>query len=277
MSAVRPLRQDRGATILRLVLPVSGVRATVQAPTGAEELLLAEGRPSDPALALALVRRIARADDPMDWGMLPVHDIDTLIVRLRQAQIGDHVMTDIACTRPGCGQRVDMSFGLGDYLMHNRPRQPRGRSWRAEPCADAAGWFQLAGDAGAVPFRLPTIGDQIEVAGAADASTALAARCIRTDALPVRLSRRIEAAMEALAPPLAGPLQGRCPECSATIEAWFDARTYCLTELCARTRFVFDDIHLLAERYHWSERAILRLPRTRRERYAERARLAGAA
>ena len=37
---------------------------------------------------------------------------------------------------------------------------------------------------------------------------------------------------------------------------------------------VFDDIDVLAERYHWSERAILSLPLTRRTQYVERARQA---
>jgi hypothetical protein len=80
--------------------------------------------------------------------------------------------------------------------------------------------------------------------------------------------------MARLAPPLATPLRGQCPHCGAPITALFQARHYCLRELSDRARFVFDDIDILAERYHWSERAILTLPLSRRTLYAERARQA---
>ena len=80
--------------------------------------------------------------------------------------------------------------------------------------------------------------------------------------------------MTALAPPLAGPLRGQCPHCGRFIEAWFEARLYCLQELRDRARFVHDDVDALAERYHWSERDILKLPQMRRAQYAERARQA---
>lgn len=80
--------------------------------------------------------------------------------------------------------------------------------------------------------------------------------------------------MAALAPPLAGPLQGPCPHCASPIAARFEARLYCLQELRDRARFIFDDIDALAERYHWSERAILTLPHLRRTSYVERARRA---
>jgi len=83
--------------------------------------------------------------------------------------------------------------------------------------------------------------------------------------------------MALLAPPLAGPIEGRCPDCGAAIAARFEARGYCLRELRDRARFVYDDIDTLAERYHWSEEAILMLPYARRVLYAERARQARAA
>jgi hypothetical protein len=80
-----------------------------------------------------------------------------------------------------------------------------------------------------------------------------------------------------LAPAQAGPMQGQCPHCGSAITALFQPRQYCLRELRERARFVYDDIDALAERYHWSERAILRLPAARRTHYVERARQARAA
>ena len=72
-------------------------------------------------------------------------------------------------------------------------------------------------------------------------------------------------------------MQGQCPHCGAAIMALFQPRQYCLRELRERARFVYDDIDALAERYHWTEPAILRLPAARRSQYVERARQARAA
>lgn len=275
MPAARTPRPRRAAPLARFILPVSGIAVSLAQPTGAEDVLLAEHRPDDPALVLALVERIAWSDSAVDWEDLPVSDIDTLIARWRQAVVGDRVVAETACVVPSCGERVDLSFGIGDFLAHHRPRTGtvRGRGWRAEPAGDAPGWFRLGADDADVIFRLPTLADQIAVAGDPDPAAALATRCV-TPVPPPRRRAWVEAAMERLAPPLSTPLGGRCPQCGAPITALFHARDYCLRELRDRARFVFDDIDVLAERYHWSERAILTLPLTRRTHYVERARQA---
>jgi hypothetical protein len=277
MQAAVPPRSRNSDTAVRFVLPVSGAMVTLREPTGVEDLLLAEHAPEDPRLALALAQRLARgdvaADAAPDWVALCVADIDTLVVRLRQMLVGDRVVAEMTCA--SCDCRVDLSFGLGSYLAHHRPapRPPRGRGWTSAICADAPGWHAVTADGTeAARFRLPALADQIAVYGVPDAAAALAARCIRPHDAPARTRARVEAAMAALAPPLAGPLQGQCPECGAPVAARFEARLYCLQELRDRARFVYDDVDTLAERYHWSERAILALPRARRVQYAERAR-----
>jgi len=319
-------RARGGAPMARFVLPVSGVAVALRQPTGAQDVLLAEHGIEDPALVLALVEQLGQANPSVDWSALPVTDIDTLILRLRQAVIGNRVLAEIMCTTASCGQRVDLSFGIDAWLAHHRPRPAGRRDWWTERAADAPGWYVLhpwgrdqtvapdaaragdnpaivathatevpvvagmaegstaatgpngaqerARDADEVRFRLPTLADQIAADGELDAVAALAARCIRPASPPVRARLRVEAAMAMLAPPLAGPLQGRCPHCAALIAARFEARMYCLQELRDRARFVYDDIDALAERYHWSERAILTLPYARRTTYVERARQA---
>jgi hypothetical protein len=277
MTAPQPRRDGHRSTTAGFVLPVSRLRVALAEPTGAVELLLAESDAADPALGLAIAQQLGQAEGDVDWSALAVHDIDTLVVRLRQTLVGDQVVADTVCPTADCGRRVDLSFGLDAYLAYHRPRSARGRGWSAKPCAETPGWYSLEADGAEVArFRLPNVSDQIAVGGVTDEAGALAARCILAAEAPARVRRRVNVAMESLAPPLAGPLQGRCPDCEGRIDAWFDARLYCLQGLCARARFVFDDVALLAEHYHWSEKAILNLPLTRRERYAERARLARA-
>jgi hypothetical protein len=280
MPAVAMPRDRDSAPVASFVLPVSGLAVSLRAPTGAEEVLLAERRAEDAALALALAERLGRAETPLDWSALSITDIDVLIARLRIAMVGDRVIGEAACVSAACGEKVDLSFRLSDWLDHHRPRPglPRGRGWRAAPAADAPGWYVLTvRNEDAARFRVPTLADQIAVQDAADPAAALAARVTEPAAPPARLRARAEAAMEMLAPALAGPMQGQCPHCGEALTALFHPRQYCLRELRDRARCVYEDIDALAERYHWSEQAILRLPAARRSQYVERARQARAA
>lgn len=256
-------------------LPVSGRRVALRQPTGRDEMLLLEARGAEPARAIAFATRLAC--DGTDAASLPVPDLDALLLRLRQALVGDRLLTETACPARGCRARVDISFGIEAFLTHHRPHQPRLRAWQVTPCAEPAGWFGLRA-VGAAPdtarFRLPTAGDERDAAGQPDAAAALARRCIAPLPLPARARRAAEAAMAALAPPLAGPLSGTCPECGADVTIGFDPRRFVLAELRARAGFVAEDVDALAGRYHWTERAILELPGTRRTAYAEMARRA---
>lgn len=276
MSSAFPPRRPVFSGGDRFPLPVSAALVSLEQPSGAEEVLLAEHAPEDPRLTLQLVERLARGETgpgiPLDWAALTVTDIDTLIVRLRQMLTGDRIIAEMSCASPACGGRLDISFSLGEYLRHHLS-VPRRRGWSAAPCADAPGWHILRENGvDEARFRLPTLADEIAVHGLPDAMDALTSRCIRLQSTRARTRARVETAMEALAPSLAGPLQGQCPECGAPVAAQFEARLYCLRELRDRARFVYDDVDILAERYHWSERVILDLPRARRLQYAERAR-----
>jgi hypothetical protein len=269
---VRVRRRSSGGSAVGFVAPLSGMAVTLREPTGAEDLLLAEHRIDDPHLVLRLVESLAETETSVNWGEQAVFDIDTLILRLRQAVMGDRVATHVTCA--GCAGPVELSFGIETYLAYRRPHEGplKKRGWGA--CGpDGTGWGRLAGAEDAQPrFRVPTLNDQIAVAGASDPPDALAHRCIEPYPLPAKLSARVETALDAYAPPLAGPVHGHCPDCGAAVEARFEARRYCLQELRYRAQYVYDDVDALAERYHWSERTILAMPFARRTQYAERAR-----
>jgi hypothetical protein len=265
------------------LLPVSGQRVIVRAPTGADELLLLEAPDDDMRLALELMTQLAGSLDggnaaiDDEWRHLTATDLDVFILRLRQSTLGDRVIADVRCKAEGCEQRIDVSFGIDDYLDHHLPsRTPlRGRGWIAEP-AEEPGWFRLnrrpADDQGEVRFRLPTVADLMLVTGSAEAPDELARRCIRPATLTARQRRGAEAAMEAIAPCLSQSLQGECPDCGAQMTVFFDPRRYCLRELRDRAGFLYQDVDILARRYHWAESDILALPHLRRTGYAEAAR-----
>ena len=282
------------------ILPVSGQRVVLCAASGTEDLLLLEGRESDLALALALVNRLVRATDPeapdgkpADWCHLTASDLDVLMLRLRQGMLGARVQADAPCSGAGCGSRIDISFEIDAYIAHHFSRDAGAKNLRAAPIAEQPGWFYPALSRGGkensaaraashrrgaraptekICFRLPTVADLLAVAHGADPAKDLAQRCIRPPGISGRERRRVEAAMEAMAPSLSHDLQGICPDCGATVTVYFDARRYCLRELKDRSAFVYQDIDVLARRYHWAEADILAMPRNRRMNYAEFAR-----
>jgi hypothetical protein len=274
--------------ITQFALPVSGVVVSLSHPTGIEDLLLVECGDDDDSAALALARRLAWAEDGSEiaWAGLAPTDLDVLVLRLRQALLGDRIASDLRCRSDGCGSRVDIAFSIEDYLAHHHPKPPeprgRGRMWRVLACTDEPSWFTLAPDTpesahAAARFRLPTVADQIQAARQHDPEAALARVCIRPERIAAPLRRRVEAAMQAMAPALAGELGGRCPDCRATVAARFDPRRYCLRELRDRARYIYEDVDVLARRYHWTEDSILAMPNARRAGYVEFALAGGSA
>jgi hypothetical protein len=273
MRALATHSAGQGLATARCILPLSGRSMALRRLNGWEDVLLAEGQADDPALALTLTERVVTSSDEVDLGALPVADADVLMVCLRQAILGDHVCPETVCTAAGCGKKIDLPFRLSAYLAHHRAKTVpfKMRGLVVDRAPDQAGWYRLAGPGTPeLHFRLPSLGDLVAVWNTPDRAGALAERCLRPTP-PAALRRLVERAMAALAPPLAGTLQGACPECGAQMNVFFEARPYCLQELSDRARFVYEDIDLLACRYHWSEQAILDLPSERRIFYAERA------
>ncbi|MBN3753669.1 hypothetical protein G3N95_12025 [Paraburkholderia sp. Tr-20389] len=234
---------------------------------------------TDQALSVALrfIERLVNAGqgEQFDAAAIPFYDLEFLLFRVRQQLLGDRIATDTACQAPGCAARVDISFGIDDYLRHHRPLgQPwKSRTWEAVEAE--LHWYRLMRRADGTElglFRLPTARDLVELQHTRGASERLAERCIRPRGRGHNERRVIEGAMHLIAPCLSGNLSGYCPACGAPISVLFEPRQYFLAELRERAQFVLEDVHLLAEHYHWSESEILAMPNRRRVAYAELAR-----
>lgn len=248
-------------------LPVSGVEVEVRQPAGTEDVLLAEAVALDVDLALALVRTVTRVAEgaTVSWETLPHTDLDVLLLLTRRAVFGDLVRATVRCPADACGAAISVAFSTMEYLDHHRPSPAPG----VEP-DDEPGWCRLTGSG--VRFRPPAAADISAVAGDRRPERTLLSRCVRPENPPAATRRRVERAMQRLAPSLVGELTGACPECGAVVAIRFDPVQFCLRELSDQAASVFEDIHLLASVYHWPEAQILTLPRRRRTRYAEMAR-----
>ena len=247
-----------------LRLPVSGLAVTLRQLAGAEDILLLEATAFDTSLALALLYGIAQSanGERVEWDMLSVTDLDAMLLLTRQAIFGDSIRADAACPAWGCGAPIEVSFRVSEYLAHHKPRKVRG----VEP-KEETGWFRFRDVP--VEFRLPSGADRVAIAPHSHPEGELIRRCVRPADLSAKVLKRVEKAMEAIAPSLSNNLQGKCAECGAVVEIFFDPQQFTLRELRHQAVFIYEDIHLLAMYYQWSEAEILALPRQRRIHYAE--------
>jgi hypothetical protein len=246
-------------------LPVSGKAISLLLPSGWEDVLLCEWRGEGSAMAHRLLGSITAKDagqETFDWGDLPITDIEWALLLLRRSLFGDFVTTSVVCKQPECGAKIDVSFRIRDYLGQFQLDMPTGVEKAQEP-----GWFSLT-EMG-IKFRLPTGNDRHAVAHSSQPALELKRLCVLAEGIPEEWQERVEESLEAMAPVISGILSGECPECGLAGEFYFDVQSYVLQELIDQAKFVFEDVHLIASRYQWSEDAILNLPRQRRYRYVE--------
>lgn len=248
-------------------LPVSRKQIALRWPSGVEDLLLVEAPLLDVALAVALATRLAPAVDgtALDWWAMPAADLDAWLLALHRQLFGDLLRSSARCSPPGCGERIDIAFGVGDYLRHHRPRRPRALR------PSDAGWLRLD-DVPGIRFRIPSVTEQHAAATTAAPVRLLRARCVLADEgvdPSGRALRRIERALAVLAPCLADDLTGVCPECGGAVTVTFDPLDYVLRELREQAAWIYQDVHVLAASYGWREVDVLALPAMRRLRYAE--------
>lgn len=243
-------------------LPVSGLEVAIRQPVGEDDLLLQEMRASNTALALTLISRLARPADGsvVDWNELTITDLEALLLLIRKVVVGDLIEADLSCVQPQCGAKITVSFSISEYLSHNQSRRP-------EEMVAEEGWFRLQEPD--VRFRLPAASDLLAVMEKPRPDRELMRRCIQPEGISAKLKRRVMNAMAMMAPNLSSEMQGECPECHHQVDVYFDVQKYVLRELRDRAKQVYEDVHLLALNYRWSEESILLLPRNRRMLYAE--------
>ncbi|MCL2643848.1 MAG: hypothetical protein FWD51_00100 [Betaproteobacteria bacterium] len=125
-------------------------------------------------------------------------------------------------------------------------------------------------------LRLPNGADQERIAGldADDAVTLLLSACLLSvnggsvpagyvDALNADALRRIDEALDEVSPYVGTTLATACPECRQPQQV--EINPYLLGTV--RHGALFQEVHMLAREYHWSEREILSLSRDRRQLY----------
>ncbi len=261
---------------------LDGVRhaeAALRPLTGADELFLAEDGAAltkaerVTALLARCIGRIGGISTPSlnDVRALSAGDREALLLHLRRISLGSGIDCVATCPAPGCGEAMDLSFNVSDLLV------PASTADAAvgETVLTEAGWH--------VTYRAVDGTDLEAVAPLARGDAAAAARQLldrctldiadrdgapvaRSEALPA-LEQQLPELLSRRDPQAEIRLSLDCPACGHGFDTLFDTADYLTAELGARGRSIFDEIHLIARHYHWSETEILSLSAGRRRRY----------
>lgn len=164
----------------------------------------------------------------------------------------------LTCLCSSCGEKFDL-----EIRQSKLPVKARGAGYPERTVS-------FRGQS--VTVRSPTGRDQAAIAQEASEETATAAlleRLVSGDA-DFRVAKLgedevavLEAAIEEMAPEVAEEAMADCPECGANNRIEIDP----YLTLSAATPTIYEEVHLLASTYHWSEAAVLALPKDRRKRY----------
>lgn len=233
---------------------------TLRALHGTAEMALAKlggaDLPQPEKVTGFLVETVAEVGgQPLDRplaGGLSVGDRQHLVRRIGAAMGLDLVWLTSACT--ACGVRFDIAVRQAGLPV--KPAAPGYPSIAVE----------VAGRK--VQVRSPTGEDQAAVQALDDtlARDVLLRRLVDWPddrELAPEVAEDLEAAIEEISPEVSLQASATCPECGAA--NLVDVDPYLTLDHGGDE--IYDDVHLLAARYHWSEHEILSLPRSRRKKY----------
>jgi hypothetical protein len=200
---------------------------------------------------------------------LTVGDREALLLHLWRLNNGDTMPSVVRCPREACGEVMDVDLRVSELL------QPP--SVAPRPIYETE--IAVGDETRTVRFRLPTGADQVAAArvAATDAEAGAALivdRCVmetggKDEPRPRDLLEALEARMETLDPQAELRLNLVCPACEGAFTVLFDAGAHLLTDIAGRLKTLYQEVHLLALGYHWSEAEILAMSTRKRRRYLE--------
>jgi hypothetical protein len=189
---------------------------------------------------------------------LPLGERNRALAQLYRQHFGRTINGFTQCTR--CGEKLEFNFDV-QQVAEAPPLEV------AEPVV-VGNWR----------FRLPTSRSLAAALTGGQPATAehrLLAHCLDqpVETIPDWTQEELDVIEQRLseADSLAEILIGfQCPECGASFEDALDLSGFVWSEIEDSARELFDDIHLLASAYGWTEDEVLRLSSMRRQAYVRR-------
>ncbi len=190
---------------------------------------------------------------------LSVGDRQFLMRQLAVHMNSEPVWLTAVCRQ--CAEKFDVSF-----LYAELPVKSAGENYPSEDVEISLG---------KVSVSVPTGNDQLAIAEIDDHQQALwllierlvkvkgSRKKLRSKHLTAEDIEKIESIAETLSPEIATELLADCPNCN--VQNRLNIAPY--SSLGRSTDSLFNEVHMIALHYHWSEQAILDLPRSRRQHY----------
>lgn len=226
------------------------------------------GASLSPAERTLVMLRHAAPDCPAHVrACLPVGRCDALVLRLRQATLGDTLHGIAPC--PRCGETLEFELSCDQLLG-------------AEPGAPTPDRYLVEADGYRVAVISPAAADLAAAgrcASLAQARQTLLAHCVveithggapgGVGDLPAAVVEAIGESLLAADPHAEMLLQLACPACGHDWRALFDAVRYFWAEIVTQARRLLLEVDALARAYGWREADILALSPARRGAYLE--------
>lgn len=226
-----------------------------------------QGQARSPAdRALLLLAAACPDTQAEDLAELPIGQRDAGLLRLREWTFGSPVVSLATC--PQCGERLELTFQVGDVLT---PSPEPGE----QPSSLSVGPYE-------VQFRLPNSRDLAVAAGSGDVEDGrrlLVERCVlaasRGDQeepagdLPAEVVEVLAERMAQADPQGDVRLALACPSCGHEWQAAFDIVSFFWSEIHAWAQRILHQVHTLASAYGWREADILAMSPWRRQAYLE--------
>lgn len=226
------------------------------------------GAPLAPAERALVMLRHAAPEYPVPaLASLPIGCCDALLLRLRQAALGDALNGVAPC--PRCGETLEFALSCERLLG-------------TEPGAPDPGRHLIEADGYRIVVRLPSTTDLVAAGrcpNLAQATQTLLSLCVVEAAgidgpvdvanLPAAVVDAIGEALRAADPGAETLLDLVCPGCGHDWQALFDVTRYFWTEIVTQAQRLLLEVDALARAYGWREADILALPPVRRAAYLE--------
>jgi hypothetical protein len=208
---------------------------------------------------------------------LTVADRDMIMVQLRMLTFGPELWAVTQCPHEGCRMRLDFTFPLTSLRVPQAVTKDK-----STVCT-----VTCAGQKRSITYREPDGSDQEAIAdifhdNPYGAFLELLSRCIlkfqgvpasppvckeTLRAMPDDLLRAIDEAIAEGTTSFDWDIELSCPECARKFVTTLDIGAYFWEELALLQEDLFGEVHEMAFSYHWSEDAILGLPRWKRKLY----------
>ncbi len=184
---------------------------------------------------------------------LSIGQRDALILTLRERTFGSQFTSVISC--PRCNTMLDLQFSVADV--------------RADLPTTTTITFTFNDHS--ILVRLPTSRDVLAAMQTDDPLSALVRRCVADSEFEYDADwiHHCSQALVHADPQADVELNLICPECELAWTATFDIVNFFWHEVERWSRHIFNDVHLLALHYGWSEADILALSPRRRQLYLE--------